>query len=56
MTPLGALPTPTNPQILGQRIQILKFRRKHMKVHRIAAIYVQTGKNPDSDLWPPLSP
>ena len=35
MTPSRTLPTPTNPQILGQRIQILKFRRKHMKADKI---------------------
>ena len=33
--PSGTLPTPTNPQILGQPVQILKFRRMHVKVHKI---------------------
>ena len=37
----GTLPIPTNPQNLGQPVQILKFRRKHMKVHKICY-----------DLWP----
>ena len=31
----GTLPIPTNPQNMGQPVQILKFRRKHMKVHKI---------------------
>jgi len=33
MTPSGALPTPTNPQILGRQVQILKFCKKGVKVH-----------------------
>ena len=34
MSPREPPPTRTNPPILGQWIQILKFRRKHMKVHK----------------------
>ena len=50
MTPSGTLPTPTNPQILGQRIQILKFRRKHMKVDKICCDLCPNRKK--SGFWP----
>ena len=49
------LPTPTNPQILAQPVQILKFRRKHMKGYKICYDLCPNRKKSDFELWPPPS-
>ena len=52
--PSGTLPIPTNPQILGQPVQILKFRQKHMKVHKIC--YDLCPNRKKSGFWPLTPP